>query len=163
MVGSWLGYPKLDHMCTSSSANSCSGHDAGDTNFVLAAGVITDLPELERWCATLPNDAWGTIFIEAFTPHQKRAVQTPAGVSVVWLCREQGNFLTSTSTFPAKGALLTRAVNAWLDEWVRADPFAGDHYYIWAGGRGTPAMNVFWAGLETELTQLWSNEALPRT
>lgn len=149
-------------MSSFDESHTCTGHHADESNYVLAGALITDLPELERWCATLPHDAWGTVFVEVFTPQQIRTVNTPPQVSVIWLCRENRAFLTATGHCPPKGALLTRALDAWLDEWVRADPFAGDHYYIWAGGRSTPALSSYWAQLEAELTRLWSGEALPR-
>lgn len=132
--------------------------DAADRiDCVLAAGNLTDLPGLRAWCEALPEQSYGQVFIEVFSPIQIETLHTPAGVSVTWICRE----LLRPSALPgagmkigpARGEALVTAVDAWLNEWYRPESGTERHFKMWMGARGNEVVHSFWQGVEQELAQ----------
>lgn len=128
---------------------------------VLAAGDIGDLPGLRAWCAALPADAYGRIFLEVFSPIQIEPLPAPPGVGVTWICREGLRISPRPGIGIPRGQALADAVDAWLDEWLRADPGAGRHFLLWTGARSSSVMRSFWNRVEAELTEIWSGRHLP--
>jgi hypothetical protein len=56
-----------------------------------------------------------------------------------------------------RGQTLADAVDAWLSEWIRADPHSW-HFMLWMGARSSSVMRSFWRRVEAEVDQLWSGE-----
>lgn len=124
---------------------------------VLAAGDIGDLEGLKRWCASLPEHTYGQIFIEVFTEYQIEHFKTPEHVGVTWICREQLRPSTRPGIGIPRCQALSEAIEAWLDEWIRADPGLW-HYSLWMGARSSSIMRSYWMKLENELSELWSHQ-----
>lgn len=124
---------------------------------MFAAGEISDLEDLREWCAALPTDAYGQIFIEVFTPYQVQRLDAPERVGVTWIHREQRRAGTRSSVCVPRGQALADAVDAWLDEWIRADP-GFLHFTLWMGAQSSSIMRSFWFRLEAELRVLWSHQ-----
>lgn len=123
---------------------------------VLAAGDASDLPALREWCAQLPEGSYGQVFIEVFSPIQIEPLDTPRRVGVTWICREYVNPGPRAGVSIPRGQALATAVDAWLDEWLRADPASGRSFTMWKGGRSTPVMCDFWTRIENELAGIRS-------
>ncbi|MBO1900683.1 hypothetical protein J4H92_01820 [Leucobacter weissii] len=128
---------------------------------VLAGGDAADLPGLRLWCATLPPESYGRIFIEVFSPIQIEPLNPPPGIGVTWICREQLRPSPRPGIGIPRGQALADAVDAWLDEWLRADPASGRHFTVWTGARTSSIMHSFWRRIESELTRIWSGERTP--
>lgn len=141
-----------------------SEHSTGISTFgtpetvdcILAAGDASDLDDIRAWCAQLPANSYGTIFIEVFAPMQIETIETPRRVSVTWICREGLAGSSRPGIGVPRGQALATAVDAWLDEWVRAEPESGQHCMIWTGARSSSIMQSFWMRVERELTEAWS-------
>lgn len=120
---------------------------------VLAAGDITDLPEIKAWCESLSERSYGQIFIEVFSPIQIEPLRTPEGVGVTWICRE---FLRP-STLPgvgiARGEGLVTAVDAWLSEWYRAEYGAERNFTMWMGARSNEIVHTYWQSLDQQVVE----------
>lgn len=133
---------------------------------VLAAGDNTDLPALRDWCAALPADSYGRVFVQVESPSQIDNFPTPMNVGVTWLVRESRSFDLDTMPIGFESSAnthsldyedeLVRAVDAWFDEWLRADPLSGRHFLMWTGARNRPAMREFWERIEVEAAEAWS-------
>ena len=128
---------------------------------VIAAGDINDVRGLRAWCATLPADAYGQIFIEVFAPFQVEPLKAPERVGVTWICRERLRPSTRPGIGIPRGQALATAVDAWCNEWLRADP-GSHHFTLWMGARSSSVMRSFWARIESELCWLWSDEVRER-
>ena len=115
---------------------------------VLAAGGADDLPGLRAWCAALPENSYGHIFVEADPADFTEPIAAPPGVGV-----------TRLSPAASRGAALTGAVDAWLDEWLRGDPMSGRHFLMWTGARDCADVRAFWTRIEAELAEIWSSAA----
>lgn len=139
-----------------SSDNDFVFIDTSYLDCVLAAGDASDLAELREWCADLPPDSYGQIFIEVFSPIQIEPLDTPRRVAVTWICREQLRSGTRPGQGLPRGQALANAVDAWLDEWLRADPASGRRFQLWCGAQSTPAMCEFWADIAKELAEIKS-------
>lgn len=124
---------------------------------VLAAGDITDLPQIKAWCEALPTESYGQVFIEVFSPIQVESIATPVGVGVTWICRE----LLRPSTHPgagiARGQGLVTAVDAWLSEWHRAEYGAERHFTMWMGARNNAVVHDYWKSLEQQVAKTSSD------
>lgn len=113
---------------------------------VLAAGDLGDVDALRAWLVTLPVKSYGRVFIEIESAAQVAELPTPPGVGITWIERE---------TAPA-GEALARAVDAWLDEWLRGDPLSGRHVALWLGAQASPVMRSFRDHVENELAEIWA-------
>ncbi len=122
---------------------------------VLAAGDAGDLPGIRAWCAALPEDAYGQIFIEIFTPIQIEQLDAPAGVSINWICRERLRESTRPGIGIPRCQALATAVDAWLDEWYRSEYGPERHFTIYMGARGSSIMRTYWRGVEAEVAAAW--------
>ncbi|NLB48190.1 MAG: siderophore-interacting protein [Microbacteriaceae bacterium] len=142
-----------------SASNHSDEHTSSDFIFicpshlecVLAAGDSSDVAALRDWCASLPRKSYGRVFIEVDSAAQIEALDTPPGVGVTWLVREADAALT--------GHRLMEAVNAWLDEWVRADPLSGRYVHLWSGARTSDDVTAQWQSIRTELAEIWAAAA----
>lgn len=120
---------------------------------LLAAGTLKDIPDLQSWCKTLPAASYGKVFIEVFSPIQITPLEAPEGVSVTWLCREHLANPDAPGTYRARGEALREAVDAWLNEWYRADSGTERHFTMWMGARGTEIMHNYWVSLERQVSE----------
>ncbi len=117
---------------------------------VLAAGDAGDIAALRDWLAALPRKSYGRVFIEVDSPMQTQLLETPPGVGITWVERRPAE---------ASGAALMRAVEGWLDEWLRGDPLSGRYVHLWSGARSTPEVAEHWNRIETELSEIWASAA----
>ena len=118
---------------------------------VLAAGDAGDLDALRDWCAALPKKSYGRVFIEVDSAEHIQPIEAPPGVGVTWLVQR------SRDAFA--GELLMNAVDAWLDEWVRADPLSGRYVHLWAGARDSREVTAQWDRIRSELAEIWAAAA----
>jgi NADPH-dependent ferric siderophore reductase len=100
---------------------------------VLLAGDSADLPELRALIATLPQDAYGQVYVEVAAPVQVEPLATPVRVAVTWLVRE------TPAGLHARGELLARAVDAWTAEWLPAG-VRDARRIAWVGCAAAPAI-----------------------
>jgi NADPH-dependent ferric siderophore reductase len=98
---------------------------------VLLAGDGADLRDLRALLAILPVDAYGQVYVEVASAVQIERLEVPARVAVTWLERERE---TSSAV---RGALLTTAVDAWIDEWMPAG-VRNDGRIAWIGCAAAP-------------------------
>jgi len=117
---------------------------------VLAAGDAGDIGRLRDWLAALPRKSYGRVFIEVDSPMQIQLLEAPPGVGITWIERKPSE---------ASGAALMRAVEGWLDEWLRGDPLSGRYVHLWTGARDNFAVTEYWNRLETELSEIWAAAA----
>jgi NADPH-dependent ferric siderophore reductase len=118
---------------------------------VLAAGDAGDIEVLRDWCAALPPKSYGRVFIEVDTPLQIQLFATPPGVGITWIERN--------SPESPRGEALMRAVEGWLDEWLRGDPLSGRYVQLWSGARSNPDVVAHWERIEAELAETWAAAA----
>lgn len=123
---------------------------------VLAAGDAGDLPGIRAWCAALPEDAYGQVFIEVFAPIQIEEINAPEGVNLTWICRERLRESTRPGLGIPRCQALVNAVDAWLDEWYRSEHGPERHFTIYMGARGSSIMRSYWRGVEAEVAEAWS-------
>ncbi|MFV0434830.1 MAG: SIP domain-containing protein [Leucobacter sp.] len=121
---------------------------------VLAAGDAGDIEVLRDWCAALPRKSYGKVFIEIDSPMQIQLLETPPGVGVTWI--ERNSTASPTGETPKHGEALMRAVEGWLDEWVRGDPLSGRNVRLWSGARGSSEVSEHWDRIEEELAEIWA-------
>lgn len=107
----------------------------------LIAGDAGDLPAIRGLLADLPPDAYGQVFIEVFGAIQLERLDAPSGMTVTWLCRDVRRSEERLGAGAAKGEPLVRAIEAWLDEWVRVDPDGCSDAMLWIGCNANPRVN----------------------
>jgi NADPH-dependent ferric siderophore reductase len=100
---------------------------------VLLAGDSADLRDLRALTASLPADAYGQVYVEVASALQIEPLATPVRVAVTWLVRESGSGVI------ARGALLTAAVDAWIDEWM-PEGVRADRRIAWIGCSAAPRL-----------------------
>lgn len=115
---------------------------------VLAAGDETDIPALREWCARIDPRSYGRVFIEVDDAEQVESLVAPRGVGITWLIRR--------GEHPVRGDALTRAVDAWLDEWLRGDPLSGRNVLFRPGLADDPRVQSRWRSIELELAETWA-------
>ncbi len=140
----------LSELPSTSLDGFVDGNDRIDC--LLAAGNISDVPDLRVWCQSLPADSYGQVFIEVFSPIQIEPLQTPPGVGVTWICREQLGDPTLPGIGLPQGQALKTAVDAWLCEWYRTEYGAERHFTLWMGARSNEVMHTYWKSLERQVT-----------
>lgn len=101
----------------------------------------------------MPNDARGQVFIEVFAPIQVSRLNAPHGVGVNWVLRDTHEHDGIRRAVAPRGAGLVRAIDAWLDEWMRADALDCDSYRIWIGACSSPTVNDYYESLSGELAE----------
>src|SRR5690606_34702483 len=120
--------------------------DAPPADCILAAGDVEDLDSLREWVSQLPNDSYGQILIEAASRDQIQPLTTPPAVSVTWVLRDRPHHIPKAAgecTIRA-GQALARAVDGWLDEWLRADSPHARRFVFWIGAKTNPIMCDYW-------------------
>lgn len=126
-------------------------------NCVLAGANAHDIAGLRDWCASLPHSAYGRVFIEADAPEHICDLPTPPNVGVTWLIAQRADpAALGDEPQHQPGTGLARAIDAWLDEWMRADPLSGRHFSLWTGARDLPEMRDFWDRIELEAADVWA-------
>lgn len=120
---------------------------------VLAAGDTSDIPALDAWLTALPSKSYGRVFIEIEDACQRRDLDAPPGVGITWLVQRPGQH---------SGAALGRAIDAWLDEWLRGDPLSGRYVHLWSGARGNPDIVAHLRRVEVELADTLATAAAYR-
>ncbi|WP_165314254.1 SIP domain-containing protein [Agromyces protaetiae] len=111
---------------------------------VLLAGDAADLPAMRQRLGECDPRTAGIVFVEVLSPLQIVRLDGPAGVAVHWLFRERRR-----GPIALRGEVLVGAVDAWLDEWMRAD--GGTRIEIWLGARTSSIVNAYARDLEHEL------------
>ncbi|HXH36922.1 MAG TPA: SIP domain-containing protein [Plantibacter sp.] len=107
----------------------------------LIAGDAGDLPAIRALLAELPSDAYGQVFVEIFGPIQLERLDVPSGMNVTWLCRDTRRSDERIGAGASKGEALVRAIEAWLDEWVRVEPDGRSNAMLWIGCHANPRVN----------------------
>lgn len=132
-----------------------SGHatHSADHDLHLIAGDSSDLAVIRHKLKTLPTDARGQVFIEVFAPIQISRLDAPHGIGVNWVLRDTHEHDGIRRAVAPRGAGLVRAVDAWLDEWMRADSLDCDSYRIWIGACTSSTVNSFYEELSGELAE----------
>lgn len=144
------------------NVNNSEDHDAvpqqdfificpGYLDCTLAAGDATDIPAIREWCEALPMKSYGRVLIEIDSPDQVVEIAAPPGIDFTWLVRK--------IVLEPRGAAMMRAVEGWLDEWLRGDPMSGRYIHLWPGGRSTPEVDAHWQRIEAELADTWAAAA----
>jgi NADPH-dependent ferric siderophore reductase len=85
----------------------------GNAAKILLAGDETAVPAICAILESLPKKAKGQVFLEVPTEADILPVATPGGVTVCWLARDVRPDM-------ARGAILNRAVRAWVSEMMPA-------------------------------------------
>ena len=126
--------------------------DTQPIDCILAAGEAEDLDEMRAWLKQLPSDTYGQVFIEAASAAQIETLEAPATVAVSWVLRDRPHHMPQAAgdcTIRA-GQALSRAVDAWLDEWLRAESRSQRNFVLWLGAKSNPIMCEFWGRIESE-------------
>lgn len=113
---------------------------------VLAAGLTSDINAIRRWCAALPGDTFGQVFIEAehaAAMAQLAELEVPAGVSVTVLSPTSTHETTQAGSCTA----LRNAVDAWLNEWYLAQHGPERRFTIYMGAKQNTLMCAYWREL----------------
>lgn len=100
---------------------------------MLLAGDSADLRDLRALAATLPADAYGQVYVEVASALQIEPLDLPARVAATWLVRE------GDAGVAPRGALLTAAVTAWIDEWM-PEGVRDDRRIAWVGCAAAPRL-----------------------
>lgn len=126
--------------------------DTQPIDCILAAGDTSDIQGLREWIAMLPADTYGQIFIEAADIEEIDHLDAPAGVGVTWVVRDRPHHMPQAAgdCTIRSGQALARAVDAWLDEWLRAESCSPRNFVLWVGAQSNPIMCDFWARIEDE-------------
>ncbi len=99
-------------------------------HFVMA-GEGADRVAIRGAIARLPVDAYGQVFVEVASSIQVEHWPTPEGVSITWLFRDAA---LARGRPVLRGALIERAVTAWVAEWMPGSAKTHDvPYVIWLG------------------------------
>lgn len=127
-------------------------------DWVLAAGDASDLGDIQAWLNDQPRNSFGRVFIEVFSHIQQIPLATPAGIGVTWLRREERSASPMPGIGAPRGSALVSAVDAWLDEWLRADDCDALAWHIWLGARTSSVVASYGANLERELNDRQARE-----
>lgn len=97
----------------------------------LIAGEGSDRAAVRGAIERLPVDAYGQVFVEVASGIQVERWPTPRGVSITWLFRDAA---AARGRPAVRGALIERAVTAWVAEWMPG-PASGREipYVMWLG------------------------------
>lgn len=114
---------------------------------VLAAGRASETGEISEWLRTLPEDAYGKVFVEASAAEMSAGETLPApeGVSVTWLRSDPS----------ATGVVLARAVHAWLEEWLWAESQIVRNFDLWTSTDPCATMQDLWDAVDRRLAKRW--------
>lgn len=141
-----------------------SGHQHPDlgSRFHLIAGDVGDLNEIQRVLDGLSDTDYGQVFIESASCQQQRTLRAPDNLGLTWLHRDLRRSPGGFGAIAARGEVLVRAVDAWLDEWMRASTMTIDSFVIWLGCRSSSIANSYYAQLRRELDERAKQEELHR-
>lgn len=98
----------------------------------LLVGDTADLPALRDIVQRLPVGAYGQIFVEVLTGTQIQTWDVPENITVSWLRRDLSS--RAFGGVAHRGDVVSRAVMAWVAEWIPERRSARDlPYVIWIG------------------------------
>lgn len=81
-----------------------------DAAWFLLSGDETSIPAIAGICASLPADARGIAFVEVPSRDDAQSFETPAGLDVRWLAREEGERASTLALAAVRGADLPTGV-----------------------------------------------------
>ncbi|WP_369373109.1 hypothetical protein AB1046_05380 [Promicromonospora sp. Populi] len=132
-------------------------YDSGWPLHLLLAGDIHDAPQLRELLSSIPDHAYGQVYVEAATTGGQESSNSdvwdlPRGMSLTVLRRSPGTHR------PRRGELLAAAVSAWATEWLSADPCActcacagSGPFALWIGCAASPAVEDLCRSLNDRL------------
>lgn len=117
----------------------------------LIAGDAGDLASIQERINALGESDAAQVFIESASVLQQRPISVPGSVAVHWLGRDRYRSPGRFGAVAARGEVLVRAVDAWLDEWIRPSSTPAERLEVWFGARTSPVVARYHARLEQEL------------
>lgn len=143
-------------------SNGLSPFDTQHIDCVLAAGEASDLDAMRTWCSSLDESSYGQVFIEVESAEQIESLSTPLGMNVTWILRDRPHHRPHAAgdCQIRAGQALSRAVDAWLDEWLRAESTSTRGFVLWLGARTNPIMCDYWARIEDEFAALHADSSV---
>lgn len=111
----------------------------------LIAGDYRDYFSIRNIVETLPNDAYGQIFIEITDPEQIQDFDRPRRMQLTWLT------VGNTDSSAQSDTRLCQAVTGWLAEWQVADGEQHQKLELWLGGIMNPQVSAQWQNLSMQL------------
>ena len=96
---------------------------------VLIAGGVADLPDIRHELAQLPADAYGQVLVEVPLGVELHELVRPARVSVHRL-----DHIATIEPMTDGRSVLAAAVDAWLSEWLPAEPEGDREVTLWISG-----------------------------
>lgn len=118
---------------------------------LLIAGDLGDLDAIRALVATLPERAYGQVFIDADDDTAGATLDLelhgPARLSIVRLTTAAPTDGGHHASVVTRGKLLADAVTAWATEWMPDEPTLDRIVTMWIGGRDTPAIDAACASL----------------
>lgn len=109
---------------------------------VLVAGDEDDLPAIREVVASLPEDAYGHVFIEVPSAYPRTALLSPSRLAVTWLDRSTRFGSLQALVFANRGEALARALAGWATEWLACDDDLEDAQLVWLGAEGNTAVGL---------------------
>ncbi|MEQ6899198.1 SIP domain-containing protein [Microbacterium sp. KR10-403] len=98
----------------------------------LLVGETSDIPLLRTIVERLPLDAYGQIFVEVIGHGQIQDWDVPENMTLTWLRRDLSS--RAYGGVALRGEVASRAVMAWVSEWIPERKSARDlPYILWIG------------------------------
>jgi len=96
----------------------------GPLAHVLIAGDVCEVDAVRALLCALPADSYGQVILEADAESAVPQLHRPARVGLTALVRSDAD---------RPGARLSRAVEAWVEEWVVDEPDPARDVAVWVG------------------------------
>lgn len=119
----------------------------------LLVGDASDIPAIRDILLRLPVDAYGQVFLEVGSVIRIQRLPLPEAMSVTWLRRDERSSVVDA--VPPRGELVTRAVSAWISEWMPED--LCEHatpYVLWIGCSASERVDRLYEELQTRMPDL---------